>query len=55
MLVDFGISKIYDSTLATSIRAFTPGFAPPEQYGLSHTDACSDVYALGAEPPFIPY
>lgn len=50
MLVDFGISKVYDVKLATalSVRALTPGFAPPEQYGLSHTDARSDVYALGA-------
>lgn len=50
ILVDFGISKVYDVKLATalSVRALTPGFAPPEQYGLSRTDARSDVYALGA-------
>lgn len=50
ILVDFGISKVYDVKLATalSVRALTPGFAPPEQYGLGRTDARSDVYALGA-------
>lgn len=52
MLVDFGISKVYDPALRTSTggRAVTPGFSPPEQYGGStdRTDARSDVYALGA-------
>lgn len=52
MLVDFGISKVYDPVLRTSTggRAVTPGFSPPEQYSGStdRTDARSDVYALGA-------
>ena len=50
MLVDFGISKAYDPTLKTTrgARAVTPGYSPPEQYGLGTTDARSDVYALGA-------
>ncbi|MCZ7674226.1 MAG: serine/threonine protein kinase [Chloroflexi bacterium] len=50
VLVDFGISKIYDPTLATTIgaKAVTPGFSPPEQYGSGATDARTDVYALGA-------
>lgn len=50
MLVDFGIAKMYDPTLATTIgaKAVTPGFSPPEQYGGGTTDARSDVYALGA-------
>jgi serine/threonine protein kinase len=26
----------------------TPGYSPPEQYGTSHTDPRSDIYALGA-------
>jgi len=49
-LVDFGISKAYDPTLTTTrgARAVTPGFSPPEQYGMGKTDARSDVYALGA-------
>jgi hypothetical protein len=49
--VDFGIAKVYDPHLATTIgaKAVTPGYSPPEQYGSSSTtDARSDVYALGA-------
>lgn len=50
MLVDFGIAKIYDSHLATTIgaKAVTPGYSPPEQYGGGSTDTRSDIYALGA-------
>jgi serine/threonine protein kinase len=50
VLVDFGISKIYDAHLKTTVgaRAVTPGFSPPEQYGQGTTDARSDIYALGA-------
>jgi formylglycine-generating enzyme required for sulfatase activity len=50
MLVDFGISKIYDPKLSTTMgaRAVTPGYSPPEQYGQGSTDARSDLYALGA-------
>lgn len=50
MLVDFGISKLYDPQKATSTggRGATPGYSPPEQYGQGRTDARSDVYGLGA-------
>jgi formylglycine-generating enzyme required for sulfatase activity len=50
MLVDFGISKVYDPQLSTTMgaRAVTPGYSPPEQYGQGSTDARSDLYALGA-------
>ena len=50
MLVDFGISKLYDAQRGTTVgaRAITPGYSPPEQYGFGKTDARSDVYALGA-------
>jgi len=50
MLVDFGISKVYEANKGTTIgaKAVTPGFSPPEQYGQGRTDARSDVYALGA-------
>jgi len=50
MLVDFGIAKFYDPTLATTIgaKAVTPGYSPPEQYGGGKTDSRSDIYALGA-------
>lgn len=47
VLVDFGIAKLQGSGTLTGARAFTPGYAPPEQYGL-RTTARSDVYALGA-------
>lgn len=49
VLVDFGIAKVFEGgggTL-TGARAATPGYAPPEQYGL-RTDQRSDVYAAGA-------
>jgi len=50
MLVDFGLAKVYDPGLRTTIgaRAITPGYSPPEQYGQTTTDARSDIYALGA-------
>jgi formylglycine-generating enzyme required for sulfatase activity/predicted Ser/Thr protein kinase len=47
VLVDFGIAKLQGGGTFTGARAVTPGFAPPEQYGM-RTDARSDVYALGA-------
>ncbi|MFQ5942510.1 MAG: protein kinase [Anaerolineales bacterium] len=50
MLVDFGLAKEYDPTKSTTVgaKAFTPGFAPPEQYGQGRTDPRTDVYSLGA-------
>jgi serine/threonine protein kinase len=50
MLVDFGISKIYDVNLRTTVgaKAVTPGYSPPEQYSGGVTDARTDIYALGA-------
>ncbi len=50
MLVDFGLVKMYNPQLKTTLgaRAVTPGYAPPEQYGQGSTDARSDIYALGA-------
>ena len=50
VLVDFGISKIHDPYLKTTVgaRAVTPGFSPWEQYGQGTTDNRSDIYALGA-------
>jgi hypothetical protein len=49
MLVDFGIAKA-DPQMRTlsGARAWTPGYAPPEQYGQGRTDARSDVYSLAA-------
>ena len=50
ILVDFGIAKVYDPNLSTTVgaRAVTPGYSPQEQYGQGNTDARTDVYALGA-------
>ncbi len=50
MLVDFGISKLFEPGGRTTVgaRAVTPGYSPPEQYGDAATDARSDTYALGA-------
>ena len=50
-LVDFGIAKdTTQSTNTTTIaaRAQSPGYAPPEQGGISRTDERSDIYSLGA-------
>lgn len=43
-LVDLGIAKVIGKN---SVRAATPGFAPPEQY-TGGTTKQSDIYALGA-------
>jgi len=50
MLVDFGIAKASDPSqkTATASVALTPGFAPPEQYGLGRTAPATDQYALAA-------
>jgi eukaryotic-like serine/threonine-protein kinase len=49
-LVDFGLAKIMQDSQATTTgaRAMTPGYSPPEQYGIARTDCRSDVYSLGA-------
>jgi hypothetical protein len=51
MLVDFGVARPTtpgDQKTATNTLAYTPGFTPPEQYGLGRTDARADQYALAA-------
>jgi Tol biopolymer transport system component len=50
VLVDFGLAKVHDVSQATTLgaKALTPGFAPPEQYGLGRTDPRTDIYSLGA-------
>jgi Tol biopolymer transport system component len=50
MLVDFGIAKVFSAQARTTAgaRAVTPGYSPPEQYGLGGTDPRSDIYSLGA-------
>ena len=50
VLVDFGLVKLFDSHVKTTVgaRAITPGYSPPEQYGQGNTDTRTDIYALGA-------
>jgi Tol biopolymer transport system component/predicted Ser/Thr protein kinase len=50
ILVDFGIAKASEAAQATEAGAagFTPGYAPPEQYGSARTGSYSDQYSLAA-------
>ncbi len=50
ILVDFGIAKTGSAAQATSAGAkgYTPGYAPPEQYGNTRTGPFSDQYSLAA-------
>ncbi len=50
VLVDFGIAKIYEPHLKTTLgaQAVSPGYSPYEQYGKGKTDPRTDIYALGA-------
>jgi serine/threonine-protein kinase len=52
VLVDFGLVKLWDPRdprTRTVVRAMgTPEYAPPEQWGMGHTDPRSDLYSLGA-------
>ncbi len=48
MLIDFGISRIYDENARADTVFFgTQEFAPPEQYGFSQTDSRADIFSLG--------
>jgi len=48
-LIDFGIARLFKTgARKDTITLGTPGYAPPEQYGKSQSDARSDIYALGA-------
>lgn len=50
ILVDFGIAKAdaVQSQTATGAAGYTPGYAPPEQYGQGHTGPYSDQFSLAA-------
>jgi tetratricopeptide (TPR) repeat protein len=50
ILVDFGIAKVGDLQQMTlsGARGVTPGYSPLEQYGMTGTDAQSDIYSLAA-------
>lgn len=49
MVVDFGLSKLYDPNLSTvaGAKGWSRGYSPPEQYD-RRTDTRSDQYALAA-------
>lgn len=47
-LIDFDAARIRNSVTNKDTRFVgTDGFAPPEQYGFTQTDARSDIYAFG--------
>lgn len=47
-LIDFNASKEYKEESAKDTRVLgTTGFAAPEQYGISQSDARTDIYAVG--------
>lgn len=49
VLVDFGIAKASDQgATSTGARGYSPGYAPPEQYGSAPTGPYSDQYGLAA-------
>src|SRR6266446_8130756 len=54
VLVDFGLTKLYDPSKDTStlIRAISEGFSPVEQY-IGKTSLQSDIYALAATMYFL--
>jgi len=48
-LIDFGISRFHDPEKTSDTQQLgTPGFCAPEQYGISQSDARSDIYSVGA-------
>ncbi|MHC9542417.1 MAG: serine/threonine protein kinase [Vulcanimicrobiota bacterium] len=48
-LIDFGIARYHSPGKQKDTLVYgTPGFSPPEQYGLGQTDERSDIYAYGA-------
>ncbi len=51
ILIDLGLAKLYAPGTQTigAALAFTPGYAPPEQYrAVGATDARTDIYGIGA-------
>ena len=50
ILVDFGIAKVATAQAVTASGAegYTPGYAPPEQYGRGRTGPYSDQFSLAA-------
>ncbi len=50
ILVDFGIAKVANvqAQTASGAAGYTPGYAPPEQYGQGRTGPYSDQFSLAA-------
>lgn len=47
-LIDFNASRRFDYSKKTDTEVLgTVGYAPPEQHGISQSDATADIYALG--------
>ena len=47
-LIDFNASRVYNNkSVADTVVLGTIGYASPEQYGITQSDARSDIYALG--------
>ncbi len=47
-LLDFDASRAFDKNKEADTDVLgTVGYAPPEQYGITQSDARSDIYALG--------
>ena len=47
-LIDFDISRLRkDDGNKDTVMLGTTGYAAPEQYGISETDARSDIYSIG--------
>lgn len=48
ILIDFDAARVYKEEMGGDTQVLgTTGFAAPEQYGLSQSDARSDIYSLG--------
>lgn len=48
MLIDFDISRLYKPGHTTDTQVMgTTGYAAPEQFGFTQTDARADIYSLG--------
>jgi serine/threonine protein kinase len=48
-LIDFGIARFFkEGQTQDTVYLGSPGYAPPEQHGLSQTSPRSDIYGLGA-------
>lgn len=48
VLIDFDASRLHKSNTSSDTRIMgTTGYAAPEQYGFSQTDARADIYSLG--------